>query len=123
MSLGRTHLDRIDDWPPGLLFEILGPAVPELRRVEDRVQNRRRVAAAMLPAVADRGGLGIGTAKPEIVAGVAADYVARRQPWVEVQHRAKQDLRRCRRVARQLWRRRGDRLESLSRLRHQIVLR
>ena len=123
MRVGRGHLDRIDHRAAGLLFEILGPAVPELGLVEDGVENRGGVAPAMLPAMTEGGRFGVGAAKPDIVAGAAADGVACGQSRIEIQHLAERDLRRRRRVAGQFRRRGRDRLELLARLRHQIVLR
>src|SRR3989440_5723166 len=45
-----AHLDSIDDRQRGLLLERYGPAVPELRRLVERVQNGGRIALARAPA-------------------------------------------------------------------------
>lgn len=49
----RGHFHRVDHGTAGLLLQILGAAVPELRGVENRVQDCRRIATAMLPAVTE----------------------------------------------------------------------
>jgi len=77
----------------------------------------------MLPAMPDRGGLCIGIAKPEIVAGVAADDMARGQSRIEIEHLSEFDLCRGRGVAGQLGCCRRDRLELLPCFCHQIILR
>ena len=52
--LRRRHLDRIHHGTTGLLLQILRAPVPELRPIEDRIQDGRSVAAAALPAMPDR---------------------------------------------------------------------
>jgi hypothetical protein len=36
-----------------LLFKVFGPAIPELRLVEDGIENSRSIPATMLPAMAN----------------------------------------------------------------------
>ena len=80
-----------------------------------------RVAAAMLPLVADRIGPAVDAAEADLVAGVAADVVRLGEPRLEVEHGTQSQLFRRRRIAGQLGRRCRDRLEQLLGLFLQIV--
>ena len=118
----RRHLQRIDHRAAGLLLQIFGPPVPELRRVENRVQHGGRVPPAVLPPVTDGGRLSVRASEAEIVASVAADDMARGKTGVEIQHLAEFDLTGRRGVAGKLGRTGRDRLKLLLRPRHQVLL-
>ena len=53
VGLRRGHLDRVEDWSTGLLFEVFRTAVPKLSFIEYRIENGRSIATAMLPTMAD----------------------------------------------------------------------
>src|SRR5690606_24938558 len=91
--------------------QIFGTAIPELRHVEDRVEHGRRVAGALLPAMAD-GSLDIvGPAGSKVVTGVAAHDPARRQARIEPEHAAEIDLLAGNGISLYLGHHRGDRIE------------
>jgi hypothetical protein len=92
--LARAHLDRIDQRPARLLLEVLRTTVPELGRVEDRVQHSRRVARTALPPVPDRRLLHVDPTHADNVTGIASDGVALRQARLEVEHLAELDALR-----------------------------
>src|SRR5512147_1945953 len=94
--MAYAHLDRVLDRPSGLLLQICRPSIPELRRIENRVQHRWRVPAPLLPFMADGRWQHVHAAKPDLMACVAADVVALRQTGIEKKRLAKFDhCRRC----------------------------
>ena len=118
---GRGHLDRIDHRAAGLRLEVLGAAVPELGRVEDCIQHRRRIAAAALPVMTDRSLLAVDASHAEVVAGITTDRVTRRESRIEEQLRAQLHLGRRGRIPGQGWRCSGNGLEQRPRGCHQWV--
>ncbi len=92
IEIRLAHLDRIDDRQRRLLLETRGSAIPELRRVVERVQNRGRIA--LTRAALDAGGnrLAVRECARRIVAGAAGDRAVRGQASVEKQTLAECDL-------------------------------
>ena len=123
MGFWRGHLDGVDHSAAGLLLKVFGAAVPELRFVEHGVENRRRVAPPTLPVVPNGGWFLVDAAKPDVVAGIAADGMAGGQPRLEVKHLAKFQLGRHRRISGKLGGCCGNRLELLPGLGDKIILR
>ncbi len=76
-----------------LLLHVGGAAVPELRDVERRVVDGRRVATAALAPVAGRRGLVVDPERRQEVARVARDVVILREPNLVVEHSTQLDLR------------------------------
>ena len=72
----RSHLQRVLHRAGGLLLQVCRPAVPKLRLIENGVEYRRRVPAPLLRFVTDGRRQHINAAKPDLMAGVAADVVA-----------------------------------------------
>src|SRR5690606_2524912 len=108
-----VHFHARLDRPGRLLFQVGGAAVPELRDVEYRVEGGRRVARALLPAVADGSRHVVCAAGTDGVAAIAADEVAARQARLEIEHAAQLDLRFGQLPAADFRHFRGDRLEQL----------
>ncbi|MPL91088.1 hypothetical protein SDC9_37151 [bioreactor metagenome] len=90
----RRHLDRVLHRPARLFDQVGGAPVPELGEVVGRVQHRRRVAPALLPAMPERDTGQVDAAGREVVAGVAADVMRLGQTGFEEQHLAKLGLGR-----------------------------
>src|SRR5690606_35887399 len=78
----------------GLFFQIRSTAVPELRGVEHRIEDRRVVARPLLPTVPDGDLDVVAAADAQVMAAIAANEVAARKPRIEPQHAAELDLRR-----------------------------
>ena len=72
----RTHFQRVLHRAAGLLLQVCRPAVPKLRLIEHGVEYRWRIPAALLRFMTDRRRQSINAAKPDLMAGVAADVVA-----------------------------------------------
>ena len=111
--LGRllTHLDRVQDRELGLGLERGGATVPELRRVEHRVQDRGRVPLPLLLPDALRRRLVIDEAGLRIVARLARRAVVGAQALVVEELVAERDQLRRRHAVR------GDR-ERVQHRRH-----
>jgi len=95
-----AHLDGIDDRKCRLLLQRRSAAVPELRRVVERVQNRGRIALAPAAPDARRDRLAVSEGARRVMAGAAGYRTVGRQPRVEKQTLAERDLCRCRQVIR-----------------------
>ena len=106
------HLDAGLDRTFGLSSQILGAAVPELRIVEYGIEDGRRVSRPFLPSVADRRLEVVITAGREVVARVATEDAARRQPRIEEQRLAELDLLFRDAITLDGWNRRRQRLED-----------
>src|SRR6185503_3406973 len=70
---GESHLGGVEERPIDLLLERVRPAVPELLRVETRVEHGRRVAASLGAADSRRDGMPVRTAEIQAVARSAGD--------------------------------------------------
>src|SRR5271166_6556116 len=89
VEVGLAHLTRIDDGKSRLIFESFRPAVPELRLVIERIQNRRRVALAGAAFNSDGHGSSVGESERGVMAGTAGDRPVNRQASVEEKFFAK----------------------------------
>ncbi len=84
----RVHFDAGPDGTLGLGLEVGSASIPELGDVEYGAIDRRRAARALRPAMAHRSRTGVDAAGAEIVAGIAADDLARRHPGIEERQKA-----------------------------------
>src|SRR5208283_207115 len=104
----HTHLDRIGYRALDLRLERWRASVPELRHVEQRSEDRRRVALAELRADTHRGRKLISEALGGSVTVIARYLAVRRQAIVKKQRLAERNL--CRRL--RIVRRNHPRIES-----------
>src|SRR5690606_32465225 len=85
LGRGVVHLDAGLHGAFGLFFQVGGAAVPELGLVEQRIENGRRVAGPVLPAMADRSLDVVRSAGADAVTAIATDDVTARQARLEEQ--------------------------------------
>src|SRR5690625_3467019 len=87
-----VHFDAGLDRTLGLLVQVSGAAVPELRHIEHGIEYRWRIARRSLPAVADGGFLVIVATHGQVMAAVAGENLAGRQARLEPKHAAQLDF-------------------------------
>src|SRR5262249_20191967 len=93
-----SHLQRIDERLKGLIFKRVRAPVPELPRVEHRVEQRRRIARAATARDSFGDGATVGEGELRVVAGGARNSAVNRQPRVEKEPAAQLDLRARHRI-------------------------
>jgi len=91
---GDVHLCWIEQHLLNLLFDSVGPAVPEQRLLKGDISNCWRVSLQWLPVVAEAHGPPVGPGEVRVVAGSAGNLPTTGEPRVEEECLAKFSLGR-----------------------------